>query len=101
MVGKLEVKLQAKQKMLRKAHNKLATQAKFMAARAELSTKQSGIKNYFSSLATILEDPAVDEEHARKYRRRRSRSFEYLAAQSDIYKFGCLNNTTIMNNYLV
>jgi hypothetical protein len=44
MVGKLQVKLQAKQKMLRKAHNKLATQAKFMAARAELSTKQSGIK---------------------------------------------------------
>ena len=62
MVGKLQVKLQAKQKMLRKAHNKLATQAKFMAARAELSTKQSGIKNYFSSLATILEDPAVDED---------------------------------------
>ena len=62
MVGKLQVKLQAKQKMLRKAHNKLATQAKFMAARAELSTKQSGIKNYFSSLATIPEDPAVDED---------------------------------------
>ena len=33
-----------------------------MAARAELSTKQSGIKNYFSSLATIPEDPAVDED---------------------------------------
>ena len=37
MVGKLKVKLQAKQKMLCKANNKLATQAKFMTARAELS----------------------------------------------------------------
>ena len=58
MVGKL----QAKQKMLRKAHNKLTTQAKFMTVRAELSTKQSGIKKYFSSLATIPEDPAVDQD---------------------------------------
>ena len=56
------MKLQAKQKELRKANGKLATQAKFMTARAELSKTQSGIKNYFPSLETIREDPAVDED---------------------------------------
>ena len=62
MVGKLKVKLLAKQKELRKANGKLATQAKFMTARAELSKTQSGIKSYFPSLETIREDPAVDED---------------------------------------